>query len=169
MITTQLNDIKERLSVGYTTLIAARAGCEVAEGSVDRESRDVSIRPIQGMPVAIDVQLKATSTLVEENGEIVYDLPIKNYNDLRNPIVANARILVILDLTVDQGKWLVSTDDRTIFERCAYWASLYGEPLSTNATKKRIRIPKDQTFNADSLLEILERRYEKIKLQDGGL
>jgi hypothetical protein len=50
VIDTAETDIKERMSVGLVTLVAARAGCEVSETKVDRVSRDITITPISGLP-----------------------------------------------------------------------------------------------------------------------
>ena len=74
VITTALNDVKERMSLGVVTLIAGRAGCQVTEYPVDRNSRDISISPIDGLPINIDAQLKSTVNLIESGQVMKYDL-----------------------------------------------------------------------------------------------
>jgi hypothetical protein len=168
-IETTLNDVQERLSIGVVTLIAARAGCEVNEYQVDRTSRDLTISPIAGRPISIDAQLKSTINLVHAEDVVKYDLDIKNYNDLRQTDVGVARILIVVDLHSDKNEWLKSEADRTIFCRCAYWASLYGEPATENESTIRITIPKSQILTPNELENIIERRYQKIRAHDGGI
>ncbi|GAB7551015.1 DUF4365 domain-containing protein [Novosphingobium sp. 11B] len=171
-ITTAENDIKERMSIGLITLIAARAGCEVQTYSVDRTSRDISISPISGSPVQIDAQLKATVNLIDSGEVLKFDLPVKNYNDLRATQVANAQILIVVDLHDLHDlpdHWLEGVADQMVFRKCAYWLSLYGMPATSNGNKIRVDIPKNQIFNSDQLGLLMERRLEKIQQNDGGL
>lgn len=169
MITTNSNDIKERLSVGVVTLVAARAGCRVMGNDVDRDSIDVTIRPVQGEPVCIDAQLKGSSSLSREEDHLIFDLPINNYNDLRSEIVGNARILIVLDLHNDDENWLEVGNDFLRSQNRAYWVDLYGQPFSTNTTRKRIRIPLNQPFTPDSLRDIMQRRFDNIVAGLGGV
>jgi hypothetical protein len=168
-IETSESDIKERLSVGLVTLIAARAGCEVSEFKVDRTSRDLTISPIAGAPVSIDAQLKSTVNLVHTNNLVKFDLDVKNYNDLRETEVGTARILIVVDLHAASERWVRCSGRHMVFDRCAYWASLYGAPPTTNTTKIRIEIPKEQVLTPAELESIIERRYQRIQGQHGGL
>lgn len=168
-IETTLNDVKERLSVGVVTLIAARAGCEVNEYHVDRTSRDLTISPIAGRPVSIDVQLKSTVNLIHETTLVKFDLDVKNYNDLRRVDVGVARILVVVDLHAEPMRWLRATRSHLLFDKCAYWLSLYGAPDTTNNTKIRVEIPKNQILTPPELTSIMERRYQRIQAHEGGL
>ena len=169
VIETTETDIKERLSLGVVTLIAARAGCEVCETKVDRTSRDVRISPIAGAPVVIDAQLKSTSGLIHGETTVKYDLDVKNYNDLRATQVGNAQILIVLDLHRLEQRWLRVSARHMVFDRCAYWLSLYGAPATVNTKKIRVTIPRDQVLTPQSLEAIIARRYELIKLHHGGL
>lgn len=169
LITTSTNDIKERLSIGVVTLVAARAGCEVNELKVDRESIDVTIRPVSGPPVAIDAQLKSSSGLTREDGHILLDLPVKNYNDLRSEVVGIARILIVLDLIDDEDHWVSVADETLITKRLAYWIDLYGAEATTNTTRKRVRIPLAQRFTPETLRLIMQRRYDNLVAQQGGV
>jgi hypothetical protein len=169
LIETDLNDVKERISVGVVTLVAARAGCMLTGIEVDRESIDVTIRPVKGPPVCIDAQLKSSSSLTREENHLVIDLPVKNYNDLCSEVVGNARILVVMDLDADQHLWLEVGADFIRAKRAAYWIDLYGEAPSTNSTRKRVRIPLAQPFTANSLVGMMERRYDNLVGGLGGV
>ena len=119
LIRSTISDIEERLSLGYVTMVAARAGCQVLHIPVDRDSCDIEIRPIAGAPVRIDVQLKASVGLIHKDDRVGYDLAIKNYHDLRATFVANPQYLVVLDLPRDRARWLVSDLNQLVAERCA--------------------------------------------------
>lgn len=169
LITTGENDIKERLSIGVATLVAARAGCELSEIKVDRSSVDVTIRPVRGEPVCIDAQLKSSSSLTRDDEHLVIDIPVNNYNALRAEIVGNARILVVLELDPDDSLWLSIDHERLIARRSAYWMDLYGAEATTNTTWKRVRIPLTQTFTPESLQQMMHRRYDNLLSQAGGV
>jgi hypothetical protein len=169
VITTDQNDIKERLSVGVVTLVAARAGCQINETHVDRDSVDVTVRPIKGEPVSIDVQLKSSSSLTRDGDHLIIDLPVKNYNDLRRKTVGNARILVVMDLHDDPDEWVTSTEESFITKRMAYWLDLYGAIATDNRLRKRVRIPIEQTFTPESLRALMQRRFDNIRADLGGV
>jgi hypothetical protein len=56
VIETAENDVKERLSVGVVTWVAARAGCQLTSVDIDRDSVDITIRPVKGEPVPFDFE-----------------------------------------------------------------------------------------------------------------
>lgn len=169
VITTAETDVKERLSLGLVTLVAARAGCEVCEIKVDRTSRDVRISPIDGEIVQIDAQLKATVNLIDAGDVMKYDLPVGNYNRLRATKVGNAQILIVLDLPRTPAAWLSVSADELIAKNCAYWTTLYGAPERFSKTTVRVELPKAQVFSPDALEKIMDRRFERIKEHHGGL
>lgn len=171
IIETAETDIKERLSVGVVTLVAARAGCEVNETKVDRVSKDVTITPIagDGAGVSIDAQLKATVNLIDAGEHYKFDLDVKKYNDLRKKDVGNARILVVLKLHDSADNWLKISPNDIVLNHCAYWLSLYAAPPTQNGTKIRVSIPKVQVFSPDGLTDIISRRYLRILAHHGGL
>ncbi|MBO9621369.1 MAG: DUF4365 domain-containing protein [Sphingomonas sp.] len=164
-IETTENDIKERLSIGYVALVSARAGCQVLEIPVDRESCDIEIRPVAGAPVRIDVQLKATVNLVHTDDMVSFALDVKNYNDLCATRVANPQYLVVLDLPDDSEQWLSADANELVFKRCAFWLSLKGQPRSDNVATKTVHIPKDQVFNPESLTNIIMERFAQLEEQ----
>ena len=168
-ITTTENDVKERLSVGLVSLIAARAGCQIVTYDVDRMSCDIQIKPISGANVSIDAQLKATVNLLDAGDRYRFDLSKKNYDDLRSTEVGNAQILIVVDLHGMDVRWVRQTSRRLVFEKCAYWVSLYGQPEKTNRSTVRIDIPKTQVLTPQEVQSLMERRLEKIRDQDGGL
>lgn len=169
VIETAENDIKERLSLGVVTWVAARAGCQLLDIKVDRDSIDVTLKPIRGEPVYIDAQLKSSSVLQRQNNHLLINLPIKNYNDLRAEVVGSARILIVLDLHASNGEWLSIDQETMVGKRLAYWHDLYGYPSTPNTTSKQVRIPLAQTFTPDNLRAMMQRRYDNILANVGGV
>jgi hypothetical protein len=151
-ITTSENDIKERLSIAYVTAVAARAGCQVAKLDVDKLSVDAMVRPVSGSKALIDLQLKATSQNLMVGLEVIYDLPIKNYDDLRAP-TTNPHYLVILQLSGPAKDWLEVSVGELLLRGTAHWGNLHGLPSSANTTTQRIRLPDSQRLTVD----IIER------------
>jgi len=156
-ITTSENDIKERLSIAYVTAVAARAGCQITKLDIDKQSIDAIVKPVSGAKLQIDLQLKATSRSVLVGSEVVVDLPIKNYDDLRDPVTTAPHYLVVLALPDDPEAWLSLTDSELILRGCAYWESLIDKPPSENETSQRIRFSQAQKFDPEALRGMMVR------------
>lgn len=169
MIHTSENDIKERLSLGFVTLVAARAGCRVQTAEPDRDSVDITLRPVKGEPVVIDAQLKSSSNLKRDGEYILFDLPVNNYNDLRETVVGVPRILIVLDLHQDTEMWLRCADDTVALNRMGYWLDLHDADPTTNTTRKRVRLPLDQPFTPEELRNMMQRRHHNLQHNVGGV
>lgn len=164
VISTLPNDVKERLSIAYITAIAARAGCQVTIAAIDKQSIDATIRPIQGRKFSIDLQLKATSQKCIEGDHVNFNLPINNYDMLRDVHCTAPHYLVILVLDPDDALWLVSDDESLILRRCAYWVDLRGKPPSTNTTSIKISIPRVNRFDVEALVKMLHSALSMITI-----
>lgn len=168
-ITTSENDIKDLLSRAFLRAVAAKAGCQVTTPELDRNSIDATIEPAEGSKVRLDVQLKATSHLELSGSDAVFDLPIKNYDDLRNTEVESAQILVVLRLPERLADALSLDEQALIMRHSAYWRSLYGEPASRNRTSIRVHLPRTQVFTPEAHQELIERRLARLRGGVGGL
>lgn len=165
------NDIKEELNYAYIHAVAAYAGFSCDRPSKDRDSVDVTIRAKDRLDEesiiyspTLDLQLKASSGF-DLNAEIIpFDLPIKNYNELRQ-YSQSPRLLVVMALPADKEEWLQITPEQLIARRCCYWHSLSDEPQVSNTRTRRIQIRTSQVFTPQSLRELLVKasRQEKIK------
>ena len=139
------------------------------EYPVDRMSADIHISPVQGKKFGIDAQLKATSGLIVSDDGFKFDLPRKNYDDLRDTEVATPQVLIVVDLHNDDGRWVNQSAKRVRFRRSAYWVSLYGNHPTDNATSVRITIPSDQVLTAEAIEHMFERCGEILDAGGGGL
>lgn len=75
----------------------------------------------------------------------------------------------MLDLHNDDAVWLVNNEESVILQRLAYWLDLYGQEPTSNPKRKRVRIPLAQKFTAESLTQIMEKRYANILQSLGGV
>jgi hypothetical protein len=100
------------------------------------------------------LKCKAAPTPAEP--EFSHSIKLKNYNDLRDPTIQVPRILVVVLVPDAPGDWLA-------LRRCGYWLSLRGLPPSANAASQTVTMKKQQTFNVQSLGDIMGR------LASGGL
>jgi Domain of unknown function (DUF4365) len=113
MIITSDNDVKERL-IAFITAVAARAGCQVSEPPVDRNKIDATIRAVQGTPVTIDVQCKATSADILHETHAHFPLEVATYNTLRSTQILAPQLLVVLVLPNASDDWLNANEDSLI-------------------------------------------------------
>ena len=160
VITTQPSDVKERLSIAYVTAVAARAGCQISKPEVDRQSIDATVRPVSGLRVSIDLQLKATAVDCIRGGSVFFDLPIKNYDDLRDTHYTALHFLVVLVLDPDDGLWLTNDAEALLIRRCAYWCDLRGQPATPNRATITISIPCEQRFDVHALNGMMKEASE---------
>lgn len=162
-ITTSDNDIKERLSVAYLTAVAGAAGLQVTKPELDKASIDAIVMPISGLRGRqVNFQLKATSDDIFDGKNIKFALPIKNYNDLRDPDLTNAHYLVVLHLPGATNAWLSTTVDQLIIHGGAYFANLAGLPETPNATSKTIFFPRSQVFDVAMLGQMIHTTPDRL-------
>jgi hypothetical protein len=168
------NAVKEELSYAYVHAVAARAGFSTNRPHRDNDSVDVQI-DCNGYLVpeskrfspSLRIQVKATAAKLKPKskskttkGNAIpsdvygFDLPIKNYNDLRASR-ATPIILVVFFMPPNAGKWLSHTEKGLVSRRCAYWCSLRDQPEVPNATSKTVYLPKANVFNCETLLNLM--------------
>ena len=165
------NDIMEELSLAYVRAVASRAGFAVEEVRRDRDSIDLHILAggtLGGGALhspALAVQVKATAfDLPEGCTQFPYDLKVRNYNHLAQQPPLIPRVLVVLLLPEDEGRWLTWTEEALVLRRSAYWLSLCGLPATSNEGTARVHLPRTQVFDSAGIRGLLERisRQEAI-------
>ncbi len=151
------NDTRERMSLAYVRLIAARHTCFVtAEEGGDMGSIDAMFQSTLQPRRCFQMQLKATSTpLSVKSGEVAFDLPLKNYDDLRRKDVTVPALLVVMQLPTLADEWLTVDGASTVVRRCVWWTDLWGAPATSNDTTIRVKIPETQIFSNEALTKIM--------------
>jgi hypothetical protein len=158
---------KEQFSRAYVKALAAVTGFAWSVPSVDDDSVDLILSKKGGngtcLSPRLEPQLKCTSDPAPTEPEFSFSLKMKNYNELRLKRVMVPRILVVVFVPTELNDWLKHSETELAMRRCAYWFSLRGMPVSTNAISQTVRMQKSQTFNVDSLDQIMQR------ISEGGL
>jgi hypothetical protein len=161
-ITTSENDIKERLSIAFVSAVAAHAGCQIVQWHIDKLSIDGTIRAVSGSRACVDVQLKATSQNIIDGDKVFFDLPIKNYDDLREEAQTHPHYLVVLHLPGRLKSWLKLSTTQLAIRGVAYWGNLVGLEASANQAARRVRMPTSQRFTPESLRDMINRAPHRI-------
>jgi DNA-binding transcriptional LysR family regulator len=158
---------QEALCRAYARAVAAQAGLTVSEPENDY-GIDMSFRaitPLVGQRrdrgPQLDLQLKDTTRANVGPSHLTYDLPVVNYDDLRDPNLQVARLLIVLVMPEDETLWLSQSPEELVLRHCAYWLSLKGLPPTLATTTRRVSLPLTQVFSVDAVKEIVQRLRER--------
>lgn len=160
------NHRQEALSRAYVQAIAARCGLMCSASREYDYGVDLTLHDIQRREpgywetgIRLDIQLKST---VETNvkltdDSVCYDLEVKAYANLRDPVVKENRILVLVVLPANESLWTSQSEEHLMIRRCAYWLSLQGRPTTTNTRTVRLMIPRCNVFSVDGVNALMDR------------
>jgi len=164
---------QEQLSKAYINAVVAHAGHTFSEpqddygvdGSMHKIASSANGRRYDS-GIVIDVQLKATTDWTLQDDFVVYDVEAKTFNDLAIRFQedrATEMILAVLCLPQDENEWLSITNEQLILKKCCYWCKI-SDQSTNNTSSKRIKIPKDNLFSPEAVIELLEKvaKGEKI-------
>ncbi|OEF53822.1 DUF4365 domain-containing protein [Enterovibrio norvegicus] len=154
------NQRKELLSRAYVSAIAAQVGFRSAIPDVDDDSVDLILKG-RGFTSGIrnpqlEIQLKCTEKNNGCSDYFSYQLPIKNYNDLRAENLLCPRYLFVLVVPKDTMGWLVHEVDHMKVKHCCYWYSLSDLQPTINDTSVTVKIPRKNLLTASSMLNLME-------------
>jgi Domain of unknown function (DUF4365) len=154
---------QEGLSRAYIHAIASRCGLGCSFREFDY-GIDLSVHAIRRKGrrylesgFNLDIQAKSSARAVLTPSEILYDLEVKCYDDLRDIDIGCPRILVLLVLPEDEAGWTEQSESHLLLRRCAYWFSLRGMGPTSNTVSIRIPIPRTNIFSVDSLRDSMEK------------
>ena len=160
---------QEKISICYFSAIAAKANTIFNIDSSDEDGIDATIRKElttkdgEGYVSQLNFQLKSvysrTSFGYYENGDIFYDLKVKNYNNLVTA-AAVGRYLILLILPCEKENWVIESHDKITIRESIYYLSLKGNSPSSNEGTVRVRIPKENVFNHISLMNMLQKEAD---------
>jgi hypothetical protein len=158
---------QEALCRAYVQAIAAQAGLLWARTEQDY-GIDLSLRSVavqanrrRDAGVQIDLQLKSTTRTTVTGTEVLYDLEVRAYDDLRSEACPCPRILVVLVMPVEESDWLRQTTEELCLRNCAYWVSLRGHPARDATRTVRIAIPLANVFSVEAVLGLMQRVGER--------
>lgn len=162
---------QEAFSKAFIRAIAARAGVSVTQPESDFGT-DLTLTEIKARKEpngdtsyvdlnSLRLQLKSTINLETKNNEVIFDLEVKNYNDLVDAESNVPRILVVVHVPREQTNWFTHNDDELILRHKAYWMSIAGRAPSDNDTKQRIKIPTLNVFNEPAINQLFAKIREE--------
>jgi hypothetical protein len=163
------NQQQEGLQRAYVRALAARAGVLCGEPREDY-GFDLFIRGVDSNAHGywdsghqIDLQLKSTIRAAVRGTEIAYDLDVRAYELLRRPTPISS-LLLVLALPEDSVNWLEQTEAELLMRGCAYWRCLRGEPSTSNESKIRVTLPRENIFSVLAIKQMMERLREGEQL-----
>lgn len=157
---------KELFSIAFVRAVATVAGCSVTTPSTDYDSVDLVIesrlRGAFGESPRLEVQAKCTASPEEQADALVFDLPRKNYHDLRKRSLVPRILLVAIVPGELPDDWVKFSPMGLLLKTKAFWHSLQGAPDVNNSTTVRVKLPKVQPFTVDNLNALMQL------IADGG-
>jgi Domain of unknown function (DUF4365) len=153
---------KEQFNYAYMCALAAHAGLNRVDASVDDDSIDVSFKSkgYHGQPVRspqIEFQLKCTAQDLTDGDVIKFSLSRKNYDDLRGADFASPRYLAVLIVPPEVDEWVAHNEHHiALFQNC-YWLSLRDADPTENQTQITVNIPLAQRLTSVTLREMMNR------------
>src|SRR5579875_1864811 len=121
------------MSRAYVQAVAGRCGLSCSfrdfDYGIDVTLHDIRRRDYRRMESGFKLDIQAKSTTIRNLSitDVVYDLDVKNFDDLRDPQVGCPRILVLLVLPEDESQWMEQTEEHLLLRNAAYWLSLKGQ------------------------------------------
>ncbi len=147
----------------YVQAIAGRCGLSCSfrdfDYGIDVTLHDIRRRGHRHMESGfnLDIQAKSTTTRSLTATGVVYDLDVKNYDDLRDPQVGCPRILVLLVLPEDENEWTEQSEDHLLVRHAGYWLSLNGWGPTANQKTVRVALPRANLFSVQALESLMAK------------
>ena len=151
-----LNEQKQQFSLAYIRAVAATAAYKVAIPESDTDSVDGALMSDIGRRPRIEFQAKSTAGDILGNEGLRYELPTKNYDELRADVLT-PRILVVVLMPDEKQNWISQTQDEMCMRYCGYWLSLRGERPRPNMSSVTVHIPKTNIFNTVELTGLMQK------------
>ena len=161
---------QEEISRSYFCAVAANADAIVDKNDRDENGIDMHLSKTISFPNGdeydsqLDFQLKSVYSNqqyhFDKDDNIVYCLKVKNYRDLIRQS-SNKRFLALLVLPSDEDEWVVQNQESLLIKKCMYYISLKGMPNTNNSETINIKIPKDNIFDKEHLLELFRSDAEE--------
>ena len=151
------NHRQEVMCRAYVQVIAGRCGLSCSlrdfDYGIDVTLHDIRRRGHRHMESGfnLDIQAKSTTTRSLTATEVVYDLDVKSYDDLRDPQVGCPRILVLLVLPEDENQWTEQLEDHLLVRHAGCWLSLNGWGPTANQKTVRVALPRANLFSVQAL------------------
>jgi hypothetical protein len=150
---------KEQFSTAFVNAISAQSGLRTAVPTVDDDSIDIIIkgRRFEGIirNPQIEIQLKCTASDDGDEEFLKFNLPLKNYDDLRANNILCPRYLFVFVVPDNCQQWLIHQNNYSQIKHCCYYFSLLDFPKKDNKTSVTISIPRKQRLTSESMIALM--------------
>lgn len=150
-----LNTKKEEFSKAYLRAVGVMADSDYLKPETDRDSIDVCLKRVGGLREQLDIQLKCTDQDIPSSGNLTFDLPLKNYNDLRASSMIPS-LLVVVFVPKDTDDWLSVSEEELVMKKCGWWLSLADLPATSNKTTVRVTLARGQLLTPEALTALFD-------------
>jgi hypothetical protein len=159
---------QDAFSGAYIRALCAVTGCGIESTTLDNDKIDYIIssrvRGIVRTKPKIDIQAKCKMGLPTPSEHIPYAIDIATYDNLRDPLVANPRILVVIFVPGQIEGWIDQSETALVLRHCAYWLSLKGQTESETIANKTVYLPRQNIFTPEALRDMMERTSNGLEL-----
>ncbi|MBB5750997.1 DUF4365 domain-containing protein [Prosthecomicrobium pneumaticum] len=159
---------QEAFAGSYIRAVISLAGCSIAIPETDNDKVDiVAMSRVKGSKFTkpkIDIQSKCKLGPVPTGDPISYTLNMETYDNLRDPLVTNPRILVVVFVPELHPDWVVQDEAQLALRHCGYWTCLQGEPEVTGQDSKTVHLPKANVFSAAALQAMMVSASNGVSL-----
>lgn len=163
---TRKTDIKEQFQIGLIHAIASAAGCTTKSDSIDAGDDLTVSHQITGLAdkCSINFQLKCTETVVNKSGNLVVEMPVQRYDQMREVGKIEAHLLIAQQVAPVRDDWVCVSGLHSEFRAKNYWLNLTGLPAFTGDSEKvTVPVPTTQVFDDSALIQLF------AKLRQGEL
>ena len=157
---TRKTDLMERFQESIVRAIAATAGCNVLQASIDNGIDLHLEHELQGEEEAtLKLQLKAvTNGWNAARTHISARMTRKRFERLSRPNPALKSIVVIMDLPSAQEEWLEVDGSFTYARHCCYWVNLAGTPApGGTGSEVTVSAQASNVFDDQSLCVMMDK------------
>ena len=150
------SDLKEALHLGIFQSVVAAAGCTFSIENIDQGIDVMVHQRIPGVQekATIDFQLKCTATDITSDGEVVVELPLQRYDEMRHKDKNQPFLLVAQHVAKNEDDWVDFSGDKSLFAVKNYWLNLTGfGDSSVTSGKVRVKVPTHQVFDDNQLIQ----------------
>jgi hypothetical protein len=159
---------QDAISGAYIRAVCAVAGCGVESITLDNDKVDYLVRSrvngiLRSKP-QIDIQAKCQMSGRAATDPISYSLDLETYDSLRDVLVCNPRILVLVLVPNEIKEWMTQSEHALTLRHCAYWVSLKGLPDSTNSSTQTVYIPRKNVFDPQILQAMMNKTADGLEL-----
>lgn len=160
-----LQESMEDVSFAYMQGLCAYNGYTISKAERDNDGVDATIK-CKGYPIetscklcspSIDIQLKASYAKFKQkrNGDLIFVLETKNYNNLIMDDRMIPIILVVLHMDKERKKWVKHSKSALKITKCAYWVNLKNHQPTNNGSSISVVIPKENILSCECLKKLM--------------